>query len=271
MPMRKSQISTSGLLDHRLTNPFMAIFQAFFDESGKFRDKKVISVCGLCAPPGKVQEFEDDWKALLRHHGLESLTMKRALRRKVKFSSKVKANSRDERNEVLKPFAECIKKHFEFGIAVSVDVLAYRSLPAPTKKRYGGGEDPFYFAFLTALVSCDKYLRSEDRVNIVFDDDTSTAVPSYKLYHRVRCLKPEIKRKFIAITFADDKEFIPLQGADFLSSLSRLESGRRFHREYYEYMPLFHLLAREDPERPFTWVGKFYDGDSLRSLRPGAR
>ena len=44
----------------------MAIIFAYFDESGKYHDKKVVTFCGVCASASKIQSFEDDWNSLLR-------------------------------------------------------------------------------------------------------------------------------------------------------------------------------------------------------------
>ena len=222
----------------RAANPplglIMTIFQAFFDESGKFKDKRVISFCGLCTPQARVHEFEAEWKGLLTHYGLQSLTMKRALRRKIKFSERIEAKSADERNAVLKPFAFCIRKHFDLGVAVTVDVNAYRDWPLDAKRKIGGSDDPHYLAFLTALGGCTKYIHGDDRLSVICDDDQGTAMNCYRFYQRVRTVEPDSKNKLASITFADDGEFAALQGADLLASLCRLEAARLFHRDYYE-------------------------------------
>jgi hypothetical protein len=95
----------------------MAIFQAFFDESGKFKDHQVVSFCGVCSPLYRIQEFEEDWKGLLRSYELPCLTMKRALEHTRRLSPQVDKQSAKERNEALTPFALCIRKHFEIGVA----------------------------------------------------------------------------------------------------------------------------------------------------------
>jgi hypothetical protein len=243
----------------------MAIFQAFFDESGKFKDKRVVSFCGLCSPLPRIREFEEDWKGILRHFGLQSLTMKRALRHKIAFSPKDKANSADERNRVLQPFIECIRKHFELGIAITVDVEAYKKWPPQARKRVGGSDDPHYFAFLCGATGPAKHLTNdEDRFSLVCDDDQSTAMNCYRLYSRVRAINDELRRKMISITFADDDVFVPLQAADLLASLCRLEAGRRFHRDYYEYMRSFTALTC--PGSGMYWAVSFYGEERINNL-----
>ncbi len=236
----------------------MTIFQAFFDESGKFKDKRVISFCGLCSPPEKVQEFEDDWKGLLRHYGLTSLTMKRALRRKIKFSPTAEAKSVEERNAVLEPFAQCIRKHFELGVALAVDVDAYKKWPLHAKKKIGGSDDPYYLAFISALLACTKYICDDDRVSMVCDDDQETAMNCYGIFQRARFLHPEYRKKLVSITFADDAEFVALQGADLLASLCRLEARQHFHKDYYEHRSLFRSLTAPSSDGGMKWCVRFY-------------
>jgi Protein of unknown function (DUF3800) len=201
----------------------VAIFQAFFDESGKFKDKRVTSFCGFCSPPSKLPAFEDEWNALLRHYGLPCLAMKRALRRKIPFSPTEPAKEREERNAVLRRFVECIRKHFELGVAVAVEVEAYKTWPYPSKKKIGGSDDPHYLSFMAAALGCAKFVANEDRLALVCDDEQATAINCYKFYQRMRVVDPEVKGKLVAITFADDEKFPALQAADLLASLFRLD------------------------------------------------
>jgi Protein of unknown function (DUF3800) len=244
----------------------MAIFRAFFDESGKFKDKKVVSFCGLLLPVAKIAEFDNDWNGLLRTYGLAELSMKRALRRKMKLSETVEAKTASERNDILKLFAECIRTHIALGVAIVIDVEAYSNWSVSAKKKFAGGNpNPHYFAFLNALLACTKYIADDDRVSLVCDDDKETALNCYGLYGRVRQIYPGIKQQLVAITFADDTAFPPLQAADFLASLCRLEAMRRWHREYYEYMSSFSGLTA-DPRVGLEWCVRFFDKERLDEL-----
>jgi Protein of unknown function (DUF3800) len=242
----------------------MAIFQAFLDESGKFKDKRVVSFCGFVSPQMRVREFEDEWNGLLKQFELQCLTIKRALRHKIPFSPNTQAKSAKERNEAFVPFIKCIRKHFEMGIAITVDVDAYNKWPHQAKKRIGGSEDPHYFAFLCALTGASKYVRQGDKFSLICDDDKATAMTCYGLYTRARTINPELRHKLVSITFADDDVFVPLQAADLLASLSRLEAARQFHRDYYEYMPSFDALTGQGSG--MNWGVSFYDKDRLNAL-----
>jgi hypothetical protein len=242
----------------------MALFKGFFDESGKFQDKRVVSFCGLVSSVPKIREFEEDWKGLLKYFGLPYLTMKRALRRKIPFSPNVEAKSAEERNKVLQSFTQCIRKHFELGVAITVDVDAYSKWSPEARKRVGGSDNPHYFAFLCGLTGAAKHLSSEDRFSLICDDDRQTAMSCYGLYSRVKTIHPELRKKMISITFADDNEVVPLQAADLFASLCRREAARQFHQEYYEYMSSFTALTK--PGSGMYWGVSFYDTERLTKL-----
>jgi len=99
---------------------------------------------------------------------------------------------------------------------------------------------------------------------LICDDDRSTAMNCYGLYSRAKTIDPELRAQMISIAFADDDVFVPLQAADMLASFSRLEGGRRFHREYYEYKPSFDALTANRPG--LKWAVSFYDKDRLNEL-----
>ncbi len=248
----------------------MAIFQCYFDESGKFKDHEVISFCGLCSPISRVQQFEEEWKRLLRSCELESLTMKRALRRTRRLSPYIDKQSAEERSETLKPFALCIRKHFEIGVAIAVDVQAYERLSAIAKRKVGGSDDPFYFAFFCGIMAPTKRIREEDKISIICDDDEETALPCYKAYRRAKKVEPILRNRLVALTFANDDDFVPLQAADMFSSLVRLEARKQFKCEYYEYVSLFHALTYPGPVPDgIKWVKGFFDKEKLESVGHG--
>jgi len=241
----------------------MAIFQAFFDESGKFKDKHIVSFCGFCAQASKIQDFDDEWKALLRRYGLACLTMKRVTRLKIPFSKNEPANLAVERNAILEPFIQCIRKYFALGIAITVDVAAYEKWPAHAKKKIGGSDDPHYLAFLTAIGGITKFLLADDRASIVCDDDKGTAMNCYQFYQRIRTVLADTRKQLVSICFAEDEEFTPLQGADLLASLCRKEAGRTLYQEYNPFTPAFKSLTAQGDMK---WVTRFYGAEYLKYM-----
>src|SRR5689334_5634926 len=86
----------------------MAVVSVFFDESGKFRDKKVISLCGLFATESAIGRFQEKWGELLRRSNLPFLKASQALRAHRELSNIIPRQSVENRIEALKPFAACI-------------------------------------------------------------------------------------------------------------------------------------------------------------------
>jgi hypothetical protein len=206
----------------------MAILSSYWDESGKFEDNNVISFCGLCLSPSKIERFEEEWRELLRRNGLPYLKTSDALREDRSLSDLVPAQSVSERIEVLKPFVSCLTEKFELGVAIAVNVEAFRRTKEHIKRQISGGEDPFYLAYLTAIAHFANYRQSSDPVALVFDDDEKTAKHCLTLYRKMKIEDADFRAALASITFADDRAYLPLQAADLLAGLVRLQSGFEF-------------------------------------------
>lgn len=225
-----------------------------------------MAFCGLSAPQRRLEEFDFAWNELLRKYGMPWLTMKRALKPTVALGRGLRAQSIADRNEALKPFADCIRDNMEFGVVVAVDVEGYATFGSEAKRKLGSN-DPHYLAFMQGLVAVVKQIRSHDKVAFICDDSEETAWNCYKLYRKLRKYDDQVRDATIAITFADDKLFPALQAADLLSSLVRLEAYRIFCRRSYDYRPLYNYLTRP-PERPidFKWVIGTFSKEELVNM-----
>jgi hypothetical protein len=246
----------------------MAVMQAYFDESGKWKDQKVVSFCGVSATQPKIQQLDKDWRSLLRRYGMPALHMKEAFRLKRPLGKNVKAQTIPERIEALKPFADVIREHMEIGIVVAVDVGAYKQMSHEAKRRLGGSDDPHYMAFMTAIMAPVKQLHNDDRLSLVCDDDEATALNSYHFYRRIRKLSREAHTKLVAMSFAHDTEFPPLQAADFIAALARLQAIRMFFNRPYDYHPLFHYMIGNPTPHNALWALSFWGKDKLAGLAP---
>jgi hypothetical protein len=243
----------------------MGILHGYFDESGKV-DKPVVAFCGFIAAASRIQAFDDEWNSILRGYEMDFLTMKRALKAHTPLSPKIRKQSFAERIEALKPFADCIRKHFEYGIASAVDVAAFKDLSPGAKKQLGGIENPHYLAFLQGMMGFVHHIRSDDRISFICDDDEQTAWNCYQFYRRVRKLHAICRKHFSAISFAEDKSFPGLQAADLFSSLARMRARFLFFGTPYDYAPLFDYLTA--PQPLFSWGVGFYDKAKLAAWDP---
>lgn len=112
-----------------------------------------------------------------------------------------------------------------------------------------------------------KRMRDEDKLSLICDDDEGTALNCYRLYRRIKKVLPDLRPKLVSLAFADDEVFVPLQAADFLSSLARLDALRKFHRQYYEYLPLFNELTHQSSPGGIKWVIGSFDEEKLKRTR----
>ena len=247
----------------------MAIITSYWDESGKFQDQQVISFCGLCLSPAKLEKFEDGWRELLRRNELPWLKASDALKAHRELSPVIPVQTVGERIEVLKPFVACLTETFELGVAIAVNVKAFRRTPEHVKKQIAGGEDPFYFAFLTAMVHFVNYPRTEERIAVVFDDDEKTAQNCLSLYRRMKILDVCYRAAFASITFADDQAYMPLQADDLLSYLVRIQCDFEFSGTPNEYQSLFDYLAEDRGPRFIKWKVAFVGEQKMARIELG--
>jgi hypothetical protein len=79
---------------------------AFFDESGKFKDHAVVSFCGVASAPAQFQAFSVDWGRCLLENGLQVLTAKDALNARMPLSDKNPAWGTANRIQALLPLSD---------------------------------------------------------------------------------------------------------------------------------------------------------------------
>lgn len=261
----KSQTSALYFPLHHEREQLMGIIHGYFDESGKV-DKPVVAFCGLVGASSRIQSFDDEWNGILRSYEMDFLTMKRAFKANAPLSPRIRKQSFAERIEALKPFADCIRKHFEYGIAAAVDVAAYKALSRGAKKQLGGSDNPHYLAFLQGMLGFVKHLRSDDRISFICDDDEETAWNCYLFYRRVKRVFPQYRKHFISISFAEDQSFPALQAADLFSSLIRMQARALFFGTPYDYASLLEYLTA--PQPLFKWGVGFWDKDKLSAWQP---
>jgi hypothetical protein len=244
----------------------MAIFHAFFDESGKKTDHPVVTFCGVCVSQSKLEQFDKAWIGLLQYYDLSYLHLAEALRPFVKLSDKVPKQSVSERIETLKPFADCINNHLELGLLQAWDVKGFNSLSKNARAKLGSPTDPYYVAFARGIVELMDYVHGDDRISLTCDHDEETAWDCYRHYRGIRNARGEIREKTIALRFADDKHFPALQAADMVAVLTRFEARHQFYKKEYKFTELFDYLVRERGPNLMQWRKMFADEATVTSL-----
>jgi len=155
----------------------------FLDESGKFKDDAVISFCGVVGDQGAFREFGACWAHCLQDNGIEMLSAKDAFNANRALSEKNPALG-SARESALMPFIACIRKHLDSVRGVSIDAEAFRNLPSHYFKVLG--DDPFFTAFLRAVLDAVNLVPEGDRLTMICDDEEQMALPMYRLYRRIK-------------------------------------------------------------------------------------
>ncbi len=225
---------------------FMVTITAVFDESGKFKDHDVVSFGGIACPAVEVKAFSEEWHRCLHATGLQSLTMKEALRHNRPLSDKNPALGIAARTEALLPFIAAIRTRLQAIVGIALDVKAFTNLPSHYHQMLGS--DPFFTAFLRTVSEVLELTSPDDKITLICDDEEQMAEPMYKLYRRVKLVDPDARNKLKGICFADDEYLFLLQAADFISSLIRREGGRKFFQEASDYEALFTAMVKQ-PDR----------------------
>ena len=91
----------------------------------------------------------------------------------------------------------CIRKHLKGVRGVSIDAVAFRSLPSHYYKILGN--NPTFTAFLLAILDAISLVEEGDRLTLICDDEEQIALPMYKLHRRIRIVEPATRDKLSAI------------------------------------------------------------------------
>ena len=267
--MSQSESQTWKWLESNFAHKsFMAFIHSFFDESGKFEDKRVISFAGVCGSGTSLEQFNDRWTHLLRQNQMEYLHMQKALRYNAPLSPTIRKQTISERIEVLKPFASCIADNLNLGIGMVQDVQGYANWSHEAKRKVGGSNNPAYVAVLRTMMEIKDYFGADSRISITCDHDNHTAWNVFQIYKRLKHLDSKARESLIALTFADDKHFPALQAADMVSSLLRREASRLAGIHPYDFLPLYEHLTRERDTSTIKWKITF--GDKKTMIRTGS-
>jgi hypothetical protein len=213
----------------------------FCDESGKFKDHAVVSFGAVAAGLKRLDDFETAWKYCLREAGLSYLTMKEALNCQRPLSEKNPAQGEGNRVAAILPFVDCLKRNLGLLTGFAIDVHAFHSISSAAQKHLG--KNPQYAAFARVVQETMKEEVSEGgELCIICDDEEEVALGVYKLYRKLKLYYPVARKRIVSLSLADDEVFYPLQGADLVASLLRLEARRIFLGEDYYCRALYERL-----------------------------
>lgn len=263
-------MSTVDMLPCSEREPFMGFLYAHFDESGKKSDHLVVTFCGVCGVRSRIRKFEEAWGVLLRRYGIPGgFHTIDALRYSRPYGT-IPAQKPEDRLEALKPFADCINKHLEIGMiqAWEVEGNSGQWSVLQNQASLGKPDDPYFVAFVRAMIELAKYVGDDGCISLICDHDQETALKAYAHWRGVCNVDPELNKKIVALTFADDKHFPALQAADFASWLARREAAYVLHGKTYKFKPLYdYLTATRRRDFRCSWSYCFADKEKQQKIK----
>lgn len=195
----------------------LAFLQAYFDDSASETGERRLFLAGYLHSADAWQKFSDDWGRVLN------------LKPKIKYLKMSEANalrgefwgwSEDARDMKLQMLAEVIHRHEPISFHTSVSRESFEELVVPVAP-YALRKPHYHLsAGLIALVT--KYLsdrKIELPVDFIFDRQEGVDSDVILTFDELIKHLSKRQKKIIGKTpiFADDKDFLPLQAADFLA------------------------------------------------------
>jgi hypothetical protein len=250
---------------------FVSVLHCYLDESGKFQEHPIVSLCGFVGERTQIGNFQVRWEELLRFYGMRSMSMAKAARFTQPLGKRKAATGLDNRKAALSNFIECITDNLPVAVHVAVDVASFNSLTDHQKTAMGGG--PHYLAFMRVIAEIVDYHKHPGiQLSVVCDDDQSSSPKCYAIFDKIRSKHPQYRRKIVSLCFADDEYFVPLQAADMFAYLVRREAERHFlGKTDHQFRCLFEQIANPPRGRKPTLLGGFYSKDKLQSLAARVR
>lgn len=238
---------------------------AFIDESGKFRDHKIISIGCVAGFNEHVEDFAQEWGRLLALNGMKAFHASKAFKHHVPLGTKQTALGLENRTEALLPFVRCIRKYLGVAIGCWIDVKVFNNLPSHFFQVFG--RDPSYMAFVRTLLQIVDFAPDTDRVVLVCDEDEETALAFYRLYRRIKKLIPDVKRKVAAVSFCDDTHIFAVQAADLVAGMVRLDALSRRDKKKHQYRKLFKAFTANPEKHERIWFCGVAKGDKKALLQ----
>jgi hypothetical protein len=253
--------SLNGSTSKPQTMPPVTLY-AYFDESGKFHDKEVISFCGWLGSSDNWSSLISGWEELLVKHSVMHL-----------HAAQMKNYGCD-----LLDFADLVSQKFKGrGFATALDAKHFKNMPQSFREKVG--TNPHYMIFraavnllLDAVEEEEKKCSAQDVViSLICDQDAATSSECLRWINKLKQNDSRARRRVASICFADSRKNIPLQAADLLANAARgqVESRTKGDRAPEK---LFHALThrrnRYGQESP-TCEGVVLSADVLDALNAG--
>lgn len=212
--------------------PQVALLHGYFDESGKWADKDTISFCGLISDAGTWELFAKEWWDLLEDLGLDGLHTSEFVSLDGRYAKERGRFKAEDIEPTLLRFVDLIQKYANGGYGIGVDTKHFKMMKQSFQAKV---KNPHFIAFKFVM---NMVLREVEvvqrmfpvhnwRAGIICDQDPGTSEHCLKHFNKLRTFDKSAKKFLNGICFADSIGLPPLQAADLLAYVVRIELERR--------------------------------------------
>jgi hypothetical protein len=235
----------------------VGLVYVYMDGSGKLQRDGLVCFAAVGGNFDQVNRFEGVWKWLLKERQLQCLSMKQALLADKPLSGLIPAQTVDDRNRALMPFAAAVRASFQNAVCVVVNTADFKSLTTVQKDALGSNPDALSFG-IVALRMLDLLPDDGHAISLVSDLDEQIVKDCFNLWTRMRVANAAVRKSIPAITFADDQVFVQIQAADMLGALCRRMSEKEAFGRKFDYQPLYRTLVEDTPLGPAMGMSLHY-------------
>jgi len=198
-------------------NGIIAMFVAYFDESGTQRGSPVVAVAGFLAPVKQWERFQAEWARVLQQEGLSFFHATDWENRQGQF----KGWDNDQRIAVYKKLTGIIQRRITIPVLTAVNTADYAEAKLWEMVQEDFPRNPYGFCALVCMQIIGNWadqVKYNGPIAYVFEDG---AAHRTELTTSLRdILRDDVNKRrfrFISSTYADKRAFTPLQAADILA------------------------------------------------------
>lgn len=203
------------------------VVKAYCDESGKLADHKFVVFAACVAQDPNWDVITQRWNDVIFPLGISSISMKDAMTFHGQFSGW--ANRGHERDELLYGLLDMAMPLAGSIVTAPMSTEEFKALPGEQRQLL---RNPQYCGFEAGMRLIVSQMRSEHDFHVICDSSEEYSPSMLRLYIHLRSRNEDFKRRCIAITFAEDYRFPPVQLADMVAFCERHRRIRSVEERY---------------------------------------
>jgi hypothetical protein len=215
----------------------MALFSAYFDESGTHQDSPVMVILGLIATNEQWKHLKREWDELLiQFELLPPFHMKEYAHSTGQFKAWKGAPIRDR---FLSRIVGIILRRVQYSVAVSLSMPDYNKVIAPNPKASLFFGSPYAMCIYQTLFLLDlwwkKLPHERDKIPCIFDSGHPKSSEVSRIVRKYSSHPNMEKKALESVSFVPDDDHPPLQAADLVAwELCKATREGRVRRRSFE-------------------------------------